>query len=155
MKPGGVISESDYTSAQYLHMRPRRPFVVLGAIIVLLLVVASVLSRSWLLFSVSVGLIGWYYLYIPWCSKRSYRQYKAISRPFEIELTEDGYKTTGENGEGTIPWGDFIKFRQSDDVFLLYPSDNMFYVVPQHFFDSRETFEGFVVEVKRRTAHAA
>ena len=44
-----TMTEQDYVSAQFLHMKPRRAFAVLGALIVVLFVLTLILHPSYIM----------------------------------------------------------------------------------------------------------
>ena len=150
----GVVSEKDCVAAQYLNMRPRGVLAVIGTLICLLAVVLMLISVSWPLVGVMAFLVAWYFVYVPWASKRNYRQYKAMARAYTVELTDEGYRTFGEHGEGTIPWSDIASVRHNKNLLLIYPTSNLFYIVPHHFFESREAFAAFIADVERRVEQA-
>lgn len=155
MRVEGVIQESDYIRSQYLHIRPRPVFAVVGLLILLLFVWSLVSAPSWVMAAVTVYLALWLFVFIPWRAKKNYRQYKALSEPVSIEVRDDGLFFKRENGEGLVPWSHIIKWRQSKTLLLLYPTSNVFHLVPSHFFLTPEAFSAFKEVLRGHVGNAA
>lgn len=154
MRAEGVIRESDYVRSQYLHIRPRPVFAVIGALILTLFAWALIVSPSWVMSGVAAYLVLWLLVFIPWRAKKSYRQYKALSEPVSVEVRDDGLFFKRENGEGLVPWSHIVKWRQGKKLLLLYPTSNIFHLVPSHFFQSHEAFMAFTEIVKGKVGNA-
>ncbi len=138
----GQLREADYIAAQWLHLRPRRTFAVLGVLILCMALWALWVSRSWVLLTCLGYLVVWV-LYIPFTAKRSFRQHKALSEPVEMQVRSDGLFFKRENGEGLIPWSHITKWRWNKRLVLLYPTSNLFHMIPSHFFETEEMFRSF------------
>jgi hypothetical protein len=139
----GIIKESDYLRSQYLHLRPRPIFAIIGLILSALFLWALISSPSWAISAVVAYLVLWLLVFIPWQAKKNYRQYKALSEPVSVEVQDEGLFFKRENGEGLVPWSHIIKWRQSNTLLLLYPASNVFHLVPSHFFSTPENFSAF------------
>jgi YcxB-like protein len=151
----GTIEERDYIASQYLHLRPRPVFAVIGLLLLALFVWALAAAPSIIMFGVLVYLVSAYALYIPWSAKRNYRQYKALSTPVSMEIRTDGLYFKQQNGEGLVPWSHVHKWRHNKKMLLLYPTGNVFHLVPSHFFPSQESFGTFVATVKEHVGNAS
>jgi hypothetical protein len=141
------LEEQDYLSAQALHRRwtKRKAMIALLA-----LVGAGILSAIlWYLgiWVVAGGLIGGLvggaigdsivrYGYMPWKTKRVFRQQKSLQHEFVLSWTADGVHTKNAKGEYSSAWSDFVGWRENDRLFLLYISDIMFYMIPKRAFSS-------------------
>lgn len=150
----GRCKESDYMSAQFLHLRPRPAFAVVGILLLGLAVWALFDSRSLILLGCLIFLVAICAFYIPFKAKRTFRQYKALSEPIVMEVREDGLFFKRQNGEGLVPWSHIIKWRSSKTLVLLYPADNLFYIVPSHFFDAPEMYNSFLEALRARLGKA-
>lgn len=149
----GQISEKDFISSQFLYMRPR-PIFSASVIIVLSLIVWAIWPKGTFVFlGCLVALILWF-VYIPFQSKRTYRQYKAMSEPVEMQVRDDGLFFRRENGEGLVPWSHIIKWRYNRKLILLYPTSNLFYMVPLSFFNSLGDYQAFQQVLKERIGNA-
>ena len=150
----GTVTEGDYVRAQYLHMRPRRAFAVVGVLLLAAALWAMYVAPSWIL-GVGLGAIvvslG---ISLPWLAKRTYRQYKALHLPVTIELRSDGLYFRRSHGEGLVPWDHVVKWRCNSRLVLIYPANRLFYLVPAHLFTSPQGFENFVVELTERVGSA-
>lgn len=154
MRAEGVIQESDYVRSQYLHIRPRPVFAVIGIVILALFAWSLAASFSWIMTGVVVYLVLWLGVFIPWYARKNYRQYKALSEPVAVEVREDGLFFKNSNGEGLVPWSHIVKWRRSDKLLLLYPASNIFHLVPSHFFPTQKAYAEFVEVLKTRCGNA-
>lgn len=147
MKISGQLEWQDYLKAQYLHMRPSR--LGLGLMIgVLALFVLSLISlgilaalggqgvQAWLFLLPVVFLagVGFYiYVMLPWNVRRIFAQQKELAAPFEHEITETALNSTSQYGNSVRPWSSFHKWKENQDLLLLYLSDIVFVIIPKHF----------------------
>ncbi len=140
----GTLTEKDYVKAQYLHMRPRGVYAIPGVLILILMVWASIETGSSFLFFILVFLCAYFFLIIPLSAKRIFRRYKALSEKVSVEIKENGLYFHRVNGEGLVPWDEIYKWKSSDKLILLYPTSNIFYMLPRHFFHMDKEYMDFV-----------
>ena len=146
----GVVSERDYVAAQFLHLRPRRIFSIIGVVLVTLFLAVTIAMPSIYSFGVLSYLLGYFFIFIPWWAKKTYRQYKAASEPFSIELREKGLYFVRENAQGLIPWNEILKWKCNKKLLLLYPASSLFCVLPLSIFKSQDDTVAFQDELKKR-----
>ncbi|MEM7412231.1 MAG: YcxB family protein [Myxococcota bacterium] len=137
----GQIAERDFVRAAFVHIRPSPFFAVIGALLGLLgLVLACLALFESDLQRVSLGVfilacllyLGFYFaVWYPYAARRTFRQYKALSLPFTAEVTSDGFRVETELGQGLLPWDHIRRWRESKALFLLYPTDGLYHVVPK------------------------
>jgi hypothetical protein len=151
----GVITERDYVRAQYLHLSRARAFVGIGFSIVAAYLWATYLEPLWIGFLFPLFLISLYAVVVPFRSRRTFRQYKALSEPVSIEKRADGLYFKRQHGEGLLPWSHIVKWRRNETLVLLYPANNVFHMVPGHFFPSESDFEAFKALVQEHVGYAA
>jgi len=104
--------------------------------------------------AVAAYLVLWLFVFIPWRAKRSYKQYKALSEPVSVEVRDDGLFFKRENGEGLLPWSHIVKWRQNKKLLLLYPTNNVFHLIPHHFFSTPEAFSAFKEVIRGHVGNA-
>ncbi len=151
----GQLKEVDYVAAQFLHLRPRPVFAVIGLILLCLAICAIVYVHSfWFLFGL-IYLVVFFAVIIPFKAKRTFRQYKVMSEPVTMEVLEGGLFFKRTNGEGLVPWSHIVKWKNNKKLAILYPAGNLFYMVPNHFFAGPVEFEAFVATLKERLGKAA
>ena len=155
MRAQGQRTERDYVIAQFLHMRPRPVFAIIGVVLVGLLIWALATSGSGSLYAVVVFLIVYFAVFIPWRHRRTFREYKALSEPFTLVVQDDGLHFESEHGSGVVPWSHIVKWRCNKSVVLVYPARNLFYLVPRHCFSSQSEFGEFTNLLKERIGAAA
>jgi hypothetical protein len=100
-------------------------------------------TLRWALLAFMVYFAASYLIWLPLKWRRIYRQYKGLQRPQKYLITDEAMKVEAENGSGTIRWSELVKWKEGNGVFLLYPSDVLFYIVPLRFFASAEQIESF------------
>ena len=145
----GIFQPRDYVRAQYLHIRPRPFYKVLGTLVLALFLWAAWLSLTSgdfgafdVLFLVTiVALILNFTVYIPWKTRRVYRQQKALQREQSFKFDDAGASISNENGQATMPWSDYLKWKQNDHLILLYLSDCMYHMLPRRMFVDPTAFE--------------
>jgi len=144
----GVFQPSDYVRAQYLHIRPRPLYKVLGAIVLILFLWAAWLALTSddfgafdVLFLVTIiAFVLNFTVYIPWKTRRVYRQQKALQRELSFKFDDAGVSVSNENGQSVTPWDDYLKWKQNDRLILLYLSDCMYHMLPKRMFAESADF---------------
>lgn len=145
----GIIQPSDYVRAQYLHMRPRPLYKVLGVFVSALVLWAAWIaitdeSRHPLYFlypTLLIALILNFTVYVPWKTRRIYGQQKALQRELTFKFDESGALITTENGQTTMPWSDYLRWKQNNHLMLIYLSDCMYHMLPRRLFVDPDGFE--------------
>ena len=145
----GILQPSDYVTAQFLNLRPRPGYKVVGVIIL-----AAVLWAGWYSFSQGdIGVLDYLFVaailflivnfavYLPWKTRRIYRQQKALQRELTYRFDDSGVFASNENGQSTTPWGDYLKWKQNDHMILLYLSDCMYQMIPKMLFERSDDFD--------------
>ncbi len=138
MKATYRISEQDYVNAMKLFARLRPRLVILYLVGALALVVLATFGSPALRGGAIGGLIGGFsvalvgrYIISPLLARRHYRKYKAIHEEFTVDLIDDGVRFTSPNGDGKITWDKVYKWRQNEDLVLIYPMPRMFHMIPK------------------------
>lgn len=150
----GTITESDYVAAQFLHMRPRVVFAVIGVLLVGLYLWFVLMRPKPFPIALLVFMVGYFTVYLPWAAKSAYRKYKAISEPVELELREDGLFARNPHAQSVTPWDHIGRWRKGKLMVLLYPTDNLFMIVPSHMFGSPEHYAEFTKALESRLGKA-
>ena len=149
----GRLEEGDYVRAVYLNMRPRRTYAILG-----LIVLAAFLWAAWYSFfgggaskrsmtdyvfvAASVYLILNFFVYVPWKTRKTFKQQKSLQREMKLRFDASGMTVESENSQGKILGADVHKWKENDRLFLLYISDPLYDMVPKRLFASADDIEG-------------
>ncbi len=148
MKINGQLTLEDYLQAQYLHMRPGRLaaavlYILLGLVVLGILgslypsIAAGDPIQSMIFILpflvIILFIVLYYYVLFPRRVQRIYEQQKEMSASFEHEITPEGLASSNQYGYANRPWGNFRKWRENNDLFLLYLSDLQFIVLPKRF----------------------
>lgn len=139
----GQIKEEDYVAAQFVHIRPRPLFAVVGILLVLSAILTVFIAGSVIVGAALAYFMLYFLVFIPYSARKNYRLYKAISEPVTVTIQEDGIFFKREGGEGLMKWSEIVKWRPSKKLVLLYPTNNLFYLLPSHIFSQESGFEAF------------
>ncbi|ARU56118.1 hypothetical protein OLMES_2045 [Oleiphilus messinensis] len=144
------LSEQDYIDATRLHAR--QPVIFMSILVLIVGVVSALASDSLgieagtVLEAMVGALVGiaLYYFWIVrlWC-KRIYRQQRNLQTPYELTWDQNRVIMVGEYGESSIPWSNFVKYRENEDLILMYYSDALYNLVTKRSFDSLEELDQF------------
>jgi YcxB-like protein len=102
-----------------------------------------------------LGLVLSRYWYVPRHSRRTFAQTKSLQRPFRWAWNEEQLSCTSDLANAIVPWADLVKWREGDDVFLLYPSNVMFYIFPKRAFQDVAAIDAFRALLKAKVAATA
>ena len=142
----GQYTLDDFKKAQRLHARQGAaasgsPILLVIVIALfyfslLLLVLLGRLQAAYLLAPLAILLVFllFQYLYRPYLLRRVFNSHKDLSAPFEWELSEVGLSVSNPQGSTLIPWNDFKKWAEGQELILLYRSHNTFQMIPKRLF---------------------
>ncbi|MBN2499455.1 MAG: YcxB family protein [Anaerolineales bacterium] len=71
------------------------------------------------------------YVFLPNRVKKVFAQQKELHAPIEMEITADALLTTNPYGHAERPWSLFIRWKEDDNVLLLYHSNALFTILPK------------------------
>lgn len=83
------------------------------------------------------------YVYVPCRARRIFDQQKSLNRAYSVSWDNSGLSLTDETGQINIRWSDFIKYKGSHELMLLYQSDVAFNMLPKKAFSSDQQFQNF------------
>lgn len=150
MELSGTLTATDLVVAQWVDIKPRPAFAIVGIALLATGIwaiwysfsVPSLRGNGWLLLG-SLGLMAALAVRIRYKAIRIYRQRRAMQRSIRLEPTDTGLFSKSETGHGITPWSDFLKWKEGNGLFLLYVSDDMFHIVPKRFFNSEDDISEF------------
>jgi hypothetical protein len=140
------LTPADYLESQLLHLRPARwASLVLGLFAAFwgcALVYGLYLSArgQFSAFLLAPGIIfgavilGVRYVLMPLQIQRLFAQQKDLNEPYEVEVTETGLTITNAFGHSQRPWSNFAKWKENQNLVLLYYSDVMYTLLPKRIF---------------------
>lgn len=154
------LSEPDFVAARSLSMRPR-PWlrtvgivmaVLYGMILCLALIQSLRTGEAWhvtlILWALAL-VLAWHFLVgVKRYSRKLFRQRKGVLDS-HCRLTEDALEMTNDQGHGSLRYDRLTKWRENEDLILVYPSDDLFFILPKRCFDPR----GLVHLRQRLTEH--
>jgi hypothetical protein len=74
---------------------------------------------------------------------RTYRQRRGLQREVRYIVSDAGLTGENVNGRMTTPWGDYHRWKEGPQSFLLYLSNDLFHVIPKRFFGSKSDVVAF------------
>lgn len=159
----GTFTERDLRNAAWTNLRPRRSIAILGAVLAVLffwaLWIAFFGSRSsepdwmrWLMLAVPVYLTWMFAVWLPGKVRKTYRQRKDLQRPCIYIPSDTGLGAETEGAAGVKPWTDYLKWKEGKSVLLLYMADDMYQIIPKHFFSSEENLVKFKNMLREKIA---
>jgi len=154
VKINGQITLHDYLMAHWLHAG-RSYVVAVAAIVTFSFLTYAFWLHSLLVLFISVGAALFFTLTVPLRLRRNFARYKALSVPYEIEITPEVLRHTSTIGSGEQRWEVFTKWKQSKDLILLYQSSMLFNVIPKHYFSSEQQISEFISFLEAQLGKAA
>jgi hypothetical protein len=140
------LEPDDYVAANRLHTRMiwRRP-LSLASFAFLIVAYAAFLYISWrappdtpmvifISFVVSCAIVFpplSYLLYLPYKTRKVFREQKNLHYPMTMSWSEAGFKVENQQGSAVTPWQDFFKWGEDSGILLLYHSSRLFYMLPK------------------------
>lgn len=155
MKINIQLKPEDYVRANFLNIRPRPIFKLVG--LVFLILTISILGISFfqllagkdktLIPFVIAGCLAYLAFYfgfrLPQRLKKIFRQQKSLHSPYSIEVNDDLIFVKAETGESRLPWNHFIKWKENKPLITLYQSDILLHIIPKRCFASPDELGQF------------
>ncbi len=142
----GTYQVEDYQQANRLHMRQKWLrntfirlvfygilfciFVFVGIGIYMSLDYQSSLSILATILPIILILVLLGYVYLPYRTKKIFAQQKELHLPLKMEISEEGIRFENANSQGMRTWDIFIKWKENQNILMLYLSDLMFMMLP-------------------------
>ncbi|HEY8699113.1 MAG TPA: YcxB family protein [Rhizomicrobium sp.] len=99
---------------------------------------------------VTLVFAGSRYFYLPRRTRRLYWQQKSMQRPFAMSWDEGFVSLQSEEYSARSPWSDYSKWREGEQIFMLYLSDIMFRIVPKRAFQDANEIPEFRDLLRRK-----
>jgi hypothetical protein len=141
-----TLTADDYVAANRLHFlncyRKRSAVAVFVLLVLAYLVWTAVAhlyqwgATGWLAMNacfaaVPACVIASYFLSVPISTRKSYRNHKALHRPYTFSWSETGLAVTSASGEWNVAWSDYLKWDENARVFILYQAPRLFNILPK------------------------
>ncbi|HSW11443.1 MAG TPA: YcxB family protein [Solimonas sp.] len=149
LRAQGCISESDYVSAQFLHLRPVPPLLWLFVAVAIGLLVTMAVMQSVPLLAAASALAGYVLLVMPLRARRAYRRNPSIATPQTMDVQDDGLVFQRARGPQLLRWNQLQRWRMNRRLVLLYPSGKGFYLVPAALFPNEADFAAFTARLRQ------
>ena len=165
------LDEADYLTAQALHSKLSRNWIAIFWLAMLALAAVTVwvltYGRESLSSGEMAGLVGGTlggliggvvgglvvrYFYVPWKHKRIFRQQTSLHLPFRFSWSNEEIVSENERGSIKTKWSEIVKWKENDQLFLLYISDVMFLIFPKRAFPDQHELSRFQDALNGRAA---
>src|SRR5262249_29468642 len=83
------------------------------------------------------------YVFLPWQGRKIFAQTKALQRPYHWTWNNEQLSLSSDLLNIVVPWADLIKWRESKDLFLVYPSSISFHMFPKRAFRDPAAVDAF------------
>lgn len=157
----GKITLQDYIAAQNLHLkqfiRTKNFFVRISIIFIVFAVLIYIsnlrLELSFLVITLTfiLTLPVLFFVIRPHQFKRQYNQHKALPSETKIQLHHDGIFFEDSTAQGLLPWAHIHKHVTNSQLTLIYRTDNLFHMIPKHFFTSDSDYMLFITRLNNQT----
>ena len=148
------VEVADVVAAQWLHMRPGLMRLLAYAAMFIAAVVGSGWMYGWqlevtatfavvLAAAVAMALGFLHGVHLPLIGRRMHRQNKLLREPAELEWDERAITLRTAAAHSTLPWEDYVKWKENDRLFLLYVADRLFQIIPKRTFASAADMQDF------------
>lgn len=64
-------------------------------------------------------------------ARRAYAAQKTLQHPITVSWSTEGFRSTAQQGDWNIPWGDYLKWAENEKVILLYQGPRLFNMLPK------------------------
>ncbi|WP_407639370.1 YcxB family protein [Geotalea uraniireducens] len=81
------------------------------------------------------------YYYQKWKWHYHYNHSPYLNEPLKGIVTTDSIITEVSSGKSETPWSNFIKYKSTENIMLLYLGPNVFKTIARDFFTSTEDWE--------------
>ena len=162
MKFAGQLQWTDYLNSQLLHMKPNKTLRTINSVSFSVMGLAS-LWGFYILYLFAIGewhssldsilmiflfpaifaiVIPLYrFVLLPKLTKKIFNQQKELQAPFEMEFTDTNLVVSNEFGNAIRPWKNFIKWKENEELIILYHSDVMFTIIPKRLLTDLQQLE--------------
>ena len=176
MKFTGQLQWTDYLNAQLLHLKPKK-IVKIIYYVSFFVMALGMLAGFYFLYLFAIGewhsglgtilpiflpsgilLLFWLlfrYVILPSRTKKIFTQQKETNAPFEMEITEDNLVASNEFGNAIRPWKNFTKWKENEELLLLYISDIMFVIIPKRLIPDPKQLEMIKSFIQKNGIRAA
>ena len=156
-----VLAPDEYASAARQAMVRQPGYIVVGiaaalAMLSPLLLLAGVPMSPYVAFGCFVGGASFLYFLFGSGPREAYRKLNPATRDLEqsFRFTEEGIDARLQTGEAKLDWKTWMKFRETDRFFFLYPAQEMITVLPKRAFSGAVEIDSFRELLKRKFAPA-
>lgn len=85
-------------------------------------------------------------------ARKAYKAQKTLQHPMTVAWSDDGFRSTAQQGDWNIPWGDYLKWTDNSKMILLYQGPNLFNMLPKRVLTPAQIYDlrqMLVAKVKR------
>ncbi|MGH8274673.1 MAG: YcxB family protein [Gammaproteobacteria bacterium] len=80
---------------------------------------------------------------VPKIAQKRFKQQKSLQRPYTLSWDDDTFTLQSETGISNTPWTDFLMWRESENLFVVYFTRGLFRIIPKRFFGEPDSASKF------------
>lgn len=139
----------DVVRAEFLDNRPRPALKTVGIVVAAITVIAAIFvitsgdltTPDFVFLGIILYLIYHFAISIPLTVRESYLKQHGKFGKLTYRFGNSGVRVGNENVESDVPWEDYLKWKESDQMILLYLSGRTYTIVPKRMFQAAEQLE--------------
>jgi len=146
-----TLSESEVVSAMQLHGRGSKlTLISMGCAEIALVLLGVFTEYKTLGFGGAIGgFLGFLVtqlIIVPLKAKKQYQQLRTLRSEMTVKLSDNEISIEVETGESKLSWSDIHKWKFGSDVYLLYVTSNMFYMIPSRAVDDESVLVNLLLQ---------
>ena len=139
MQASFTLTEGEYVKANQLFTKPSRKTLFIYAVAGIALATIALGAGSPALRIGAIGaLVGGIFghlfvrrIYAPSQTRKQYKACKAAQEPVCVTRQDDGINFETASGGATIEWARIVKWRENDELLLIYQAPQVYHIVPK------------------------
>lgn len=158
-----TLTPAEYSSAIRQHML-RQPASILVGVVATIVIMspfcvlilekltgAELLVDAGSIVAAVVAAVVVLFLFVV-APKRAYGKLNPANRDQEqaFRFSEEGIESRCATAEGKLDWKTWVKFKETGQFFLIYPSHQMFHLLPKRAFGAPQEMDAFRELLKRK-----
>lgn len=132
------LTAEDFKKAQVQHKGLPGRFLQLVGVIVILCALPSLLAHQYIQGIVGVVVGSFLAFGTGLVASRTFKKETSLQLETKVVVSEEGLMFTNPRGESRLNWGAFLRYIETEDIFVLYVQSRMFYILPKRSFPTED-----------------
>ena len=160
------LTYQDYLNAELLNLNSKvmvrllpSGLILIGIISIIKFLLAFQEVQHLAIALIGFGLIAFVlvvrFVLIPNRVRKIFSQQKSLHQETEIAISEEGLILENQIGNAMIPWKNFIKWLEDDDVLLLFHSDLLMNMIPKRDIPNKDVLDKIYIYLSQNGVRMA